>query len=303
MAECSFVTRMVLATLVLAALFIIFRTNILPYVLLHVSVWLRSAGIAGTVLVCMTFSVWIILGIPSTPFELVTASIYGFRVGCIVVAIGKTLGCMSAFHIGRCLGLRYISRWLQGAHGESVSAASLVRALDTAVRVKGWRIALPLQLAYMPIVIKNYGLSLCNGVSSWLFFWTFMVGEMPATVATVYAGSMMPDVLQVLRSSRSTADSVQHGTASRLQFWILATGFGALAVTMFVVTSSVREVLYAHTHGEAEGSHADLDIEFTTAASTAVTSPNFVNEEIGVQSKHDIAAGEIRPLVLESTHA
>ena len=303
MAECSIASRMVLATLVLAALFIIFRTNILPYVLLHVSVWLRSAGIAGAVLVCMTFSVWIILGIPSTPFELVTASIYGFRVGCIVVAIGKTLGCMSAFHIGRCLGLRYVSRWLEGAHGESMSAASLVRALDTAIRVKGWRIALPLQLAYMPIVIKNYGLSLCNGVSSWLFFWTFMVGEMPATVATVYAGSTMSDVLQVLRKSRSSADSIQHGTVSRLQFWILTIGLGALAFAMFVVTSSVREVLRAHTHGRAEGPHADLDIEFTVAASTAITSSDCGDEEICVQSKQDIAAGEIRPLVLESTRA
>ena len=292
-----------LATLVVAAMFIVFRTNSLPSVLLRASVWLRSAGITGAILVCASFSVWIILCVPSTPFELAVASVYGFRLGCAVVAVGKVLGCISAFHIGRRLGLRYVSRWLEGAQGESISAASLVRALDTAVRVKGWRIILPLQLAYVPIAVKNYGLSLCSGVSSWLFFWTFVLGEMPATVATVYAGSTMPDVLQLLRGSHSSiSDGAQHSTVSRLHFWILTLGLGALAFALFVVTSSVREVLRAHTGGEGEeASGATVYVEVTAAASTTGANLSVADAEDGAQSKQDIAAGELCPLVVDGT--
>ena len=226
--------------------------------LVALSRWLSAQGADGAIVLCAVEVVWIVLCLPSTPLEMLIGSTYGFGVGFVIDTVGKSTGCMCAFVLGRRVGRGPVAEWLAKTQGGR--AVQLLRALDVAIATQGWRIVLPFQLAWVPIALKNYGLSLCN-ISTRTFGWTMLVAELPMTAAVVYAGS----------TARSLVDLLEHKERpSHVAVAGVALGGVMLAITLVVVMRYVRQALLALESGEAValsgGLHAYNRVAEATAA-------------------------------------
>ena len=258
--------RLALAFTALVLLVVLFYELPVTAWLIAASDWLKSQGVQGAIVVCLAEVIWIALCLPSTPIELLIGSTYGFGWGYVVDSIGKSTGCMCAFAIGRSVGREPVSRWLERSYASGGGRAHrLLRALDVAIATQGWRIVLPFQLAYVPIALKNYGLSVCE--LRWqTFAWTMLLAEAPMTAAAVYAGSTARSLMDLLDPGHNSrgggsggGGSGGGGGSSSATATLVAAAVGGafVVVTLAVVGVYVRRALLQLEVEEGEGGDGD----------------------------------------------
>jgi uncharacterized membrane protein YdjX (TVP38/TMEM64 family) len=245
--------------------------------LLQLSQWLRGQRAGGAVVLCAVEIAWIVLCLPSTPLELLIGSTYGFAAGFVVDTVGKSLGCMGAFALGRHIGRGPVASWLAKTQGGR--AVQLLRALDVAIATQGWRIVLPFQAAWLPIALKNYGLSLCN-LPARTFAWTMLVAELPMTALVVYAGS----------TARSLADLLEHREEAGSGAVVgLVVGAAMLVVTLVVVMRYVAQALRQLEQGEAAALPGHLHAYNRVAAAQAATGGSaWASDGLEEESDYDV---------------
>lgn len=160
---------------------------------------------------------WIVIGLPITPLELGCGLVYGLY-GLIINTVGKLLGCVTAFLLGRSCLRSYVERNFSHSH--------LIHEIDRALSQNRWssiRLLLLIQLSYVPIALKNYGVSLTN-VSLFSFTWTSLVGEFLGTCATVLAGSSAADIVKVA-----------HGKEPMTSLQVVALSISVFSSVVFVL--------------------------------------------------------------------
>ena len=145
-----------------------------------------------------------------------------------------------------------------------------LRALDRAVGQQGWRIVLPFQLAFIPVSLKNYGLSMVPGCSGDLFAWTNFVAELPMTIVFVYAGSAARNLADVLSGGGNEGG----GTPTATLVALVVGGVGCFATVLVVK----RYVGCALAELEEEGGSDAMD---GAGLSQSLSTPLALSSEIG----------------------
>jgi uncharacterized membrane protein YdjX (TVP38/TMEM64 family) len=196
--------------------------------------WIQQNTMVGALLFIPVEVLWVISCVPTTPLELAAGYAFGLEWGFVVDSVGKLLGCVASFWIGRFCLQGVVERSCLGS-----SSAQLLRAVDHALGAEGVdsteaiQLLLLIQLAYIPVSIKNYGLSITS-VSFSRFFITALFGEIPGTLAVVWAGASTHDLVGLLtgRNDLSTA-----------QVYTTIFGSGCLLVSMVVLGIRIKRRL------------------------------------------------------------
>jgi uncharacterized membrane protein YdjX (TVP38/TMEM64 family) len=198
--------------------------------------WIRNNRVVGALLFIPCEAIWVCSCVPTTPLELAAGYAFGVEFGFWVDTLGKLIGCVISFSLGRhCLREFAMRSCLSGEFG-----ADLLRAVDSSLAASpekkdlslpSWesiQLLLLIQLAYIPVALKNYGLSLTT-VSFGAFFATSLLGEMPSTFAIVWTGASTADLVALL-SGESTMTPGQ----------IFTTALGACSLGLLMVLLGVR---------------------------------------------------------------
>lgn len=179
---------------------------------------LASAAAAG---------IYIVITALSLPFAtaatLVTAWIFGFPVGLLIVSFSSTAGATLAFLLSRHL-LR-----------DSVEKRFLVQAsrIRRAIERDGAAYLLTLRLVpAIPFFIVNLVMGLTR-MPTITFWWVSQLGMLPGTIVYVYAGSVVPRMETLLEKGVS-------GALEGRQLIQLTTALSALALMPWLIKAAVR---------------------------------------------------------------
>ncbi|KAF0718941.1 Aste57867_1375 [Aphanomyces stellatus] len=144
--------------------------------------WVRANKIVGGVVYIIVFASCIVACLPATMFELAAGYLFGFAWGWVLATTGKTLGSVVSFALGRY----YLQGWV---HKMMSRGPPIFRALAQLISKNElkWKIVILTRIAWMPIAIKNYGLSVLP-VSFALFFWPMLIVGAVFTAISVYLG-------------------------------------------------------------------------------------------------------------------
>lgn len=191
-------------------------------------------------------AVWVIILLPTTPIELACGFIFGWKLGFVLDFVGKLTGCIIAFSAGRqCKGRVTRAEVL----GESVRIVHALDQVFVADPRRGTRLLLLLQLAFLPVALKNYGLALTS-VPTWVFAWTTAVGEVPGTLALVYSGASASKLIDTLDGSHHMAT---------FQLTLLIVESVALLAVVSIVGYNVTRALRGFGNGSSEEVTGDTD--------------------------------------------
>ncbi|ETV66904.1 hypothetical protein, variant 1 [Aphanomyces astaci] len=121
----------------------------------HVMHWVQNHPVVGGGAYVVVFAMAVVACLPASVFELAAGYIFGFGWGWVIAASGKTLGSVISFALGRY----YLQGWV---HKMLRRGPPLFRALAqlTSRNELKWKIVILTRIAWMPIGIKNYGLSI-----------------------------------------------------------------------------------------------------------------------------------------------
>ncbi|CAK4693094.1 unnamed protein product [Aphanomyces euteiches] len=145
---------------------------------------------------------------PSTVFDLTAGYLFGFGFGSLVAVGGKTLGSVVSFLIGRYFMKDTVRRKLQ--EGQPMFRA-WVRLVTSQILVlllerDALQFVVLVQLASMPIFLKNYGLAILH-IPFGLFMWTTIFVGGAKTVLTAYIGHSVTEIAQLFSSKAAATDS------------------------------------------------------------------------------------------------
>jgi len=156
--------------------------------LVQLSGWVQAQGPIGPVLYTIFLVAWVIICLPTSAVELIAGFTFGFWVALLVSYIGKNIGCISAFLIGKSLGRNSVKKLLKRFR--------ILRTFDRVISKNATKMVFLIRLAYMPIALKNYGLSFF-AIKRRLFIISTLVCTVPETAVLAFFGSSADDILDL----------------------------------------------------------------------------------------------------------
>jgi uncharacterized membrane protein YdjX (TVP38/TMEM64 family) len=213
----------VIVSVVLASLF-------LPVLdgLIAAGEWLKQKQMIGVVLFLIVGTFWIVICLPSTPLALLAAFTYGFGLGLAIQTSIKIMGSAISFRIATSLGRDFMRRHVFGKH-------KLLFCLEQAIAKRGFRALFMIQLAYIPLGVRNYTLSVM-GVPFYLFITTHVLAELPYTLAFTFTGSQARDLAEVLNGEAK---------ANPAQIFVVVLGVVGVIGAVLVVGYYVKQEVVA----------------------------------------------------------
>mmetsp|Transcript_62645 Transcript_62645/g.136033 ORF Transcript_62645/g.136033 Transcript_62645/m.136033 type:complete len:304 (-) Transcript_62645:305-1216(-) len=194
--------------------------------LLDASEWIQSIGVLGYIVFVLAFTILIVFGLPSTSLEVMSGFLFGFWWSTVVTTIGKNTGCAMAFLIGRSLGRDTVGRYLK-------KKFPTFDVISHAFDHQGNGLLCLIQLAYIPISLKNYGLSMLD-VRFANFICTALLCGFPYTLFWSYLGSTTQNILELLNGE---------GEVSSKQLVIAGVGIVSGAVAMVILARYTKKAM------------------------------------------------------------
>mmetsp|Transcript_14266 Transcript_14266/g.33773 ORF Transcript_14266/g.33773 Transcript_14266/m.33773 type:complete len:309 (+) Transcript_14266:174-1100(+) len=201
--------------------------------------WIRENMLVGALIFIPVEVLWVVSCVPTTPLEMACGYAFGMEFGFIVDTLGKLLGSVVSFALGR-----YFLRDCAASKCAESGSSGILRAIDQAISNEGsdwqesFQLLVLLQLAYIPVSIKNYGLSFTS-VPFWRFLASALVGEAPGTLAVVWTGASTADLVGLLSGDASAAQ--EGDSAGRIV--VAALGSGALVLGMVILGTRIQRHL------------------------------------------------------------
>jgi len=122
-------------------------------------------------------------------FELGEGYLFGFQKGLELAFVGKAVGALAAFGVGRSVGCCQEVRESLRQRMESWPVATKAAK---SVEQGGHASVFLVRIAPLPCVVKNYALSLLTDIPWSIFVPGTLLGLLPTTAAHVYAGLALP---------------------------------------------------------------------------------------------------------------
>lgn len=218
-------TRWILLAAVVVALVVAVRVLPVGDWLRGFQAWVARQGALGGVLYGVVYVVAALLFVPGSVLTIGAGLIFGLRWGTVIVSVASTTAAALAF---------LIARYLARDRVEALARRNeKFRAIDEAIREKGWRVVVLLRLSpLVPFNVSNYLYGL-TPVAFWPYVLASWIAMLPATVLYVWIGA----------AGRAAA-GVESGQGRRPQEWaLLGAGLLATAVVTVMLTRTARRQL------------------------------------------------------------
>ncbi len=186
--------------------------------------WVRGKGVWGGVLFGLVYVAGALVFVPGWIMTIGAGLVFGAFWGTVVVSLSSTVGAAGAF---------LIARYLARARVEAFAKRSdRYRAIEAAIREKGWRVVFLLRLSpLVPYNLSNYLYGLTP-----LRFWPYVLAS--------WAGMLPATVFYVSLGAAGHAATGGHGRArSPLEWALIAAGLLATATVTVMVTRAARRQL------------------------------------------------------------
>ena len=213
--------------LVAAMVALIVAARVLPVVdwLRAFQSWVADKGIWGGVIYGLVYTVAVLLFVPGSVLTIGAGLVFGLLWGTVIVSLASTAAAALAF---------LIARYLARDRVEALSKRNQkFRAIDHAIREKGWRVVALLRLSpLVPFSVSNYLYGL-TPVSFWPYVLASWIAMLPATVLYVWIGA----------AGKAAADAGGGRGKSPLEWALLGAGLLATAVVTVMITRTARRQL------------------------------------------------------------
>lgn len=160
---------------------------------------------------------------------------FGFWLGLLLSTTGKLLGSVASFIIGRYLCRARVLEFMDRAH-------PAWRAFRLLVRKKQVLIVFLTRIAFFPIAIKNYGLSVLD-VSFVVYFSAALTTGLPFSVLWVYSGNSAEYLTSLLSEGHG------HNTTKAI---VLIVGASSALLLLIIIGYSTRKHVLKLAHEEEE---------------------------------------------------
>jgi uncharacterized membrane protein YdjX (TVP38/TMEM64 family) len=215
---------MVLAVIVVA-LFV--ATRVLPVGewLRGFQSWVAGKGVWGGVIYGLAYTVAVLLFVPGSVLTIGAGLVFGLLWGTVIVSVASTAAAALAF---------LIARYLARDRVEALAKRNKkFRAIDHAIRDKGWRVVSLLRLSpLVPFSVSNYLYGL-TPVSFGPYVLASWIAMLPATVLYVWIGA----------AGKAAADAGGGQGKSPMEWALLGAGLVATAVVTVMITRAARRQL------------------------------------------------------------
>lgn len=196
--------------------------------------WLDEIGIWGPIILTMIYALIVLLALPGVAFTMGAGFLFGLWVGSVCVVAGSIIGATGAFFLAK-YALRARAERLLNKHPR-------LKVVNEYVAEEAWKVVLLTRMIpFFPFKLSNYVYG-STGMSYWDFFVGTLIGIIPITLTSVYAGSLASDLasLGARRLDRTPLEWAVYGLG--------------LAVLLVFVTVIGREAhrrlkLYRETEG------------------------------------------------------
>jgi uncharacterized membrane protein YdjX (TVP38/TMEM64 family) len=120
------------------------------------------------------FILWETCGLPTSVVETAAGMAFGFQRGLLGSFVGKTLGSILAFQLGRTLCQSFVEQTLR--------QNETLELINAGVARHPMRSALIVRYSVFPQLIKNYGLSVTRPVSLPMFILAIFIHGLPFSI-------------------------------------------------------------------------------------------------------------------------
>jgi uncharacterized membrane protein YdjX (TVP38/TMEM64 family) len=186
--------------------------------------WVADQGLWGGLLYGAAYVVAVLLFVPGSLLTIGAGLVFGLLWGTVIVSIASTTAAALAFLIAR-----YLAR---GRVEALANRNEKFRAIDQAIREKGWRVVALLRLSpLVPFSVSNYLYGL-TPVSFGPYVLASWIAMLPATILFVWIGA----------AGRAATAAEREGR-SPLEWALLGAGLLATAVVTVMVSRAARREL------------------------------------------------------------
>jgi uncharacterized membrane protein YdjX (TVP38/TMEM64 family) len=220
--------------------------------------WLQTHEALGAALYVVGFTSCVVLCFPSTAFELLAGYVFGFWLGLLLATTGKLVGSTLSYAIGRFLCRHRVHAYMARGHPALQGFQSLLRKRQVVV-------VFLTRVAFFPIAVKNYGLSVLD-VRFPVFFAAALFTGLPFSVIWVYSGHAVENFAALLTNPGSS----RHST----EVVLLLVGAASALLLLFVVGIYTRKYVLKLAEEEKMAGSATA----VAPTPTAIDSPKRVNE-------------------------
>jgi uncharacterized membrane protein YdjX (TVP38/TMEM64 family) len=134
----------------------------------------------GVVAYSCGMAVWELLGMSTIPVETAAGMVFGFRNGFVASAIGKLVGALSAYALGRGILKKFVL--------EKTRDNRVLKLIDSSVKSHPFRTCLLMRYSCFPEFVKNCGASLFDPIKTWMFILSVMMHGWLYTACWTYFG-------------------------------------------------------------------------------------------------------------------
>jgi uncharacterized membrane protein YdjX (TVP38/TMEM64 family) len=217
--------RWIILAIVVVALFVAARVLPVGEWLRAFQSWVAHKGIWGGVIYGIVYTAAVLLFVPGSVLTIGAGLVFGLLWGTVIVSIASTAAAALAF---------LIARYLARDRVEALAKRNQrFRAIDHAIREKGWRVVALLRLSpLVPFSVSNYLYGL-TPVSFGPYVLASWIAMLPATVLYVWIGA----------AGKAAADAGGGQGKSPLEWALLGAGLVATAVVTVMITRTARRQL------------------------------------------------------------
>ncbi|OQR97875.1 ATP-binding Cassette (ABC) superfamily [Achlya hypogyna] len=189
----------------------------------EVTTWLQEHNTVGGGIFALVYAFCIIVCCPSTIFDLFAGYTFGVRWGTAVAVTGKVLGSVTAFAVGRYLIQDHVRAKLDAGRPMFRAWARLIERHEV-------QFVVLIQLAYLPIALKNYGLSILDVSFAAFALSTLVIGGIESYLSVVL-GHSTTKISAIL-----VADPVAHTPESHAaqQALVIVAAASTLGLVLFL---------------------------------------------------------------------
>ena len=153
----------------------------------HLEGYVQSLGAIGPAIVALAYIVCTVLFIPGSIITIGSGTLFGLKIGFLVVLIGANLGALCSFLLARTLMREKVARWAE--------SNPKFCSLDQAIGRQGFKMVLLMRLSpIFPFVLLNYFLGL-TAIRTGAYALANLLGMLPAMLLFVYIGAAARDAI------------------------------------------------------------------------------------------------------------
>ncbi|EQC25259.1 hypothetical protein SDRG_16866 [Saprolegnia diclina VS20] len=206
--------------------------------------WVEShRDISGFVCVLALWTC-VLTGVPCTLLETFSGVYFGFGYAILINTAGTVLGSALAFGVARACGER-LGAYLMARYPLVLALHHLFESPET-----NYRVLFCIQLAYVPVTLKCYSLSVL-GVPFWPFLISNFVCGLPLGVFWAYVGSVSGNIKDVLAGG---------GTLSTDHIVVLVTSLVVSIFGLGLIWYYTRNELRRMQASAHSGTKATIDV-------------------------------------------